>query len=736
MYQKIVKKISDNHLYDAIKIAVAGSIPFIFFHEPDNFSIAFAISLGAILNAPTDIQSSLKHKINGLVLGSFCIALITFLLGVTKPYPILFYPVFITIIFFSTMLSVYGHRANLMSFVCLLTVSLAFIRDYQGWDLIKNSLLLLAGGILYLIVSLLFYLFKPKRYIFLEIANCIEKTAEYLDLRASLWNTNSNKNKIIEKQLEIQIKLNEYHESIREFLIRNNANTSNSSNNRKLLISLTSLIEILEIATSNSFDHDRIHKLFKDDPSLIKEYQKLAEDFALSLHALSYSIKVNNVYHSPVSLGNQIKAIKLHLDEFQKKQNWSDVQEEIVTFNNVLHYAERQVEKIKGIERVYKGRVNTDELRGKYKDLEKFLTPQHYRFATLKENLNFSSTTFRHATRLTLTLLIGFLLGKILPLQNEYWILMTLVVIMKPDYGLTKSRSLSRVTGTILGGIIAFSTLYFVDNVTVLLILTFVAMIIGNWLTYSDYKIGVMFLTMYVIFMYGILTPDYNNMLLFRIIDTVIAAILALLATQLIWPSWEHLHVKKFLSKCIVANRKYVEAIKQYYIVKGEPSLEYKLARKHAFIEVGNLMASFQRMNQEPKSKQKNKAEVYELTVLNQTLISAAASVGIYIQSHQTTEASQAFGVVMDKILYNLDLADKFIHRNAHYDLISENELKKFEGSFLQIKKLRREEIENSDLSPEERIRRLEESQLIIDQLIWMINISEQIVNTSKKFQN
>ena len=208
MYQKIVKKINDNHLYDAIKVAVAGSLPFLFFHETDNFYIAFALSIGAILNAPTDIQSSLKHKINGLLLGSICIALITFLLGLTKPYPFIFYPVFITIVFFTAMLSIYGHRANLISFVCLLTVSLAFIRDYQGWDLIKNSLLLLAGGLIYLIVSLIFYLFKPKRYIYLEISNCIEKTAEYLALRASLWNEKTDKNKTIEKQLEIQIKLN------------------------------------------------------------------------------------------------------------------------------------------------------------------------------------------------------------------------------------------------------------------------------------------------------------------------------------------------------------------------------------------------------------------------------------------------------------------------------------------------------------------------------------------------
>src|SRR5690606_16997623 len=113
--------------------------------------------------------------------------------------------------------------------------------------------------------------------------------------------------------------------------------------------------------------------------------------------------------------------------------------------------------------------------------------------------------------------------------------------------------------------------------------LIFITMIAGYWLTHSDYKIGVTFITIYVIFMYGILTPNYSNMLVFRVIDTVIAAILALLATHLIWPSWEHLHVKKFMSKSILANRKYVEEIKKYYIQKGEPSLEYKLARKNAF---------------------------------------------------------------------------------------------------------------------------------------------------------
>lgn len=165
-----------------------------------------------------------------------------------------------------------------------------------------------------------FYFIKPSRYITLEVANCIEKTAEYLDLRAQLWSEGVDKNKIIQDQLTLQIKLNELHESIREYLIRNKANTSNSSSNRKLLVSHSLLLEIMELSSSNAFDHALIREMFKDRMEIIKAYQRLAENFALTLHSLSYHIKANKKYHSPVSLTTEIKAIKTALDSFQKEK--------------------------------------------------------------------------------------------------------------------------------------------------------------------------------------------------------------------------------------------------------------------------------------------------------------------------------------------------------------------------------------------------------------------------------
>jgi uncharacterized membrane protein YccC len=75
------------------------------------------------------------------------------------------------------------------------------------------------------------------------------------------------------------------------------------------------------------------------------------------------------------------------------------------------------------------------------------------------ENLSFSSTVFRHSLRLTITILIGFIIGKALPFQNAYWILLT-IVVMRQGYGLTKQRTFHRIFGTILGGLLLLESFF------------------------------------------------------------------------------------------------------------------------------------------------------------------------------------------------------------------------------------------------------------------------------------
>jgi hypothetical protein len=65
--------------------------------------------------------------------------------------------------------------------------------------------------------------------------------------------------------------------------------------------------------------------------------------------------------------------------------------------------------------------------------------------------------------------------------------------------------------------------------------------------------------------------------------------------------------------------------------------LSYSLARKEAFLAISNLNAAFQRLTQDPKSKQKEFQLIYEIVTLNQTMVSAIASIGNFISNHQTT---------------------------------------------------------------------------------------------------
>src|SRR5690606_1773562 len=220
--------------------------------------------------------------------------------------------------------------------------------------------------------------------------------------------------------------------------------------------------------------------------------------------------------------------------------------------------------------------------------------------------------------------------------------------------------------------------------------------------------------------------------LVFRILDTAIGALLAFLATSVLWPTWEFYSVNKYLETSLKAIQHYILEVKYFYIQKGEATTSYKLARKNAFIEVGDVIASFQRMIQEPKRKQANRAELYELAVLNQTLVSSAASIGTYIEHHETTEASDAFKLVMDYIGNNLSKS----LRNLNYEAEIYNNIEEdFQLSISQLKSIRRREVDEMDIDEPMKIKKLEESQLIIDQLVWMCNLSEQIEKVTFKMK-
>jgi len=736
MLQRIKSFTDSTNFTKAVIVTIAAAAPVLILSRFGHFEIGFPIALGAFLTYPADIASNLLHRTKGLLTASLIVAGCVLAVNLLHPIQLIFYPAILALVFFLSMISVYGQRATMVSFSALLATVLATGHIHTGWDILQYTGLVFAGGLIYTFISVSFNYLSPHRYTELQIADCMKLTSKYMKLRGDLWNADADRAAIVEKQLHLQVEINLNHESLREILLRSQYNVENSNRNRRMILVFLSLVEILELALSTSFDHSKLHQKFNEHPKVLSTYQNLAYNLASALKKISKSVENRTKYIPKHQLLTDLEALEKAINEYEAELGKEAAAEGVWMLSNMLHYAEKQIEKIKIIERAFTNKINFKELKARDKDLEKFLTPDYYPLHTLKENLDFSSTIFRHSMRLTMCIAVGFIISFIFPLQNVYWILLTIVVIMRPGYGLTKQRSYQRIAGTVIGGVIAFAILSVVHQPVIIGTLTIICMLLGYAFTATNYSIGATFVTIYVIFIYGMLTPDITHVIQYRIVDTAVGVVLTFAANYFLWPSWEFLSLPVFIKKSIEANRNYLTEISSYYNKKGTVPTSYRLARKNAFIELGNLMSSYQRMIQEPKSKQKQQNQVYKLAVLNHTLVSSLASLGTYIQSHKTTNASEAFNVVVNTVIKNLDNAIALLAMDTQANEAHEANNEELALRFTELKNIRARELKEVHITDEEEFRlKMEEAHLVIEQLVWLTGLSEKIVKAARQLE-
>lgn len=75
--------------------------------------------------------------------------------------------------------------------------------------------------------------------------------------------------------------------------------------------------------------------------------------------------------------------------------------------------------------------------------------------AVIRANLDLRSPALRHATRLAVLVALTDVITRAAGVQGGYWIPLTILVVLRPDFGSTFQRSLSRTLGTLVGLVVA-----------------------------------------------------------------------------------------------------------------------------------------------------------------------------------------------------------------------------------------------------------------------------------------
>lgn len=732
--------IKGSHFYRGVRLSVAVVTPLVVLWFFDYFEYAPAIVMGAFLNAPGDIPGSLKRKVNAILISTGLTMLITAIILFCRPYLPLVLVALGVISFFVSFISVYGFRASMVSFSGLMAMVLAFaVQKETSLEILSHVLLIGCGGLWYLLVSFVFRKMSPKKDEIQFLSDSLALVGEYLKLRVRLLTKKSKRQELTQEAFVLQTRINEKHETLRELLLLERKRSGRSHYDEKHLLIFISLVNIFELIEAKHLDYNEMDRLFNDRKHL-KASKNLNKVMGNHLITLSELLIQNDKIPRNDGLLKALSKAKKSIGNYVEEVKLPKARDGALALRNLYDYQAQILEEIRAIRRVMANVKDASQVSLKRHYTDRFLTLEEYRLNVIVQNFSLDSTLFKHALRFTVAMLFAFVLGTLLDIGNTYWILLTIIVIMRPNYGLTKERSKDRIIGTLIGAAIAIGIVLLTQNVIVYGILAIISLTMAFALIQQNFKSAAALITINIIFVYSLINPDAFQVIQYRVIDTIIGAGIAMLANYTLWPSWEASNLKSVLVDALTKNQKYLLATQELYYDKTNNELNYKLARKDAFLAVSNLNAAFQRLTQDPKSKQMEFQLIYGIVTLNQTMVSAIASIGSFIISHKTTPASKEFDALILRIANTLQtscsILDNVQIEEQEIPIDIEKVQEKIMETYQRLSRIRDENIKKGETTLDtETLHHLQEAYLISNQLIWLKTLSDNLKKSTLKYR-
>jgi uncharacterized membrane protein (TIGR01666 family) len=611
---------------DGLRMSLGILIPALTLLQFDRFEQGIALSLGAVCICVTDSPGPILHKRNAMAIGNLCMFIVALTTGFARfnVYTLALEVTLFTFLF--SMFTVYGNRAASVGTAALLIMIFMIDRDIERSDVLKYSGNILAGGIWYMVFSLVFFGIRPYRAAQQALGENIADIVKFLRLKADFYLHETDIEENYRKVISQQIKVSEHQDLVRELLFKSRIMARESTNaSRILVLTFVDLVDMFDHIMATHYDYQAIREKFQHTgvlPHISELIQKMADE----LQNIGYMVLSNNRHKNLRNFLPELDQLKQKIDAIGNEKETSTLVLKKVLIN--LRDLNKEIENVWTYYNSSSSNILIEQQNRPAPEHSKFVTHQDYDPRIILDNLTFQSGAFKHALRVSLVCLIGFVAARLLPLgHHSYWILLTIIVIMKPGFSLSKQRNYQRLLGTIGGGIIGILILMFIPNSNVQFALM-VALMIG---TYSFmrlyYVVSVICMTPYVLILFKFLGIGGFDILEERILDTAIGSGIAILASYLAFPTWEFEQIKKTLAAAITANTWYLVKATESLTGKPVPLTEYKLARKDLYVKSANLSAAFERMTSEPKSKQRNIKDVHKFVVLNHILSSYIATV-------------------------------------------------------------------------------------------------------------
>ena len=586
---KLLKYLFGLHILNGFAVAVGVFVVALVVGLSGGFQAGMAAAMGALCVSLGDTPAPFAAKARILPLAWIGATLAALATALAIDIPWLEGLVIVVTGVFAGLLLAWGRWAIPLSVLVMLAMvfTLGAPPDQLAGRLHYQALSAL-GGALYIPIGLALTALLDASGRRLTLAEVLREFAVYLRCVAGFYHENPDQTALYLKLVEQQVALSDHLQAARALI----AGAGDRASALRLTAGIAVLLEAFDGVVSAHADqaplrlasgHNRLAALVAELLlQLAAELETLALELTIGQKRLSFpdhqatldlfSAEIAKIAADPDADPNLLRAARLTRARF----SW--VVAHLGRLPAVLTRRDKARQALIGI------------------DLRKFVPPMRVSLSALLREIRLSSPIFRHALRLGLALGCGYALIRFVPgLRHGNWILLTIAVIMRASYSVTRQRRNDRLLGSLLGCGIAAVLLWSGSSI-LLFAVQLAAIGIAHAFVRVDYRVTSTAATVMALLALHLIDPIMAAPVSARLIDTLIGVAIAFLFNMVL-PQWERQGAPA-IARGFVAN---LALYADRALRLDAPELDYRLARKNLIESLAALGESATRMRGEPE---------------------------------------------------------------------------------------------------------------------------------------
>ncbi len=587
---------------------------------------AMAVSIGALCTSLMDLPSPLRHKFNEMLAGVLACSLVALLVSLCSPVPWLLRTVIVLVTFLASMMVVYGRKAMPLQFVALFVMMLSSEAAATPLQALRHGALFFAGGAGYMTYAMIVVWILQRRLKQQVLAEALYELASYTSIKAGCYDMANALPAQMEKLVRQQSVLAERQQASRDLVLRGKPTA-----NETILVQVHyAMLDLYELVLSTHTDYALLRQHFADGP-VLPLLDDLVSKAALDIESVAYATTRDRPSYQEIDYTEELRELQKMLDALPPGEGEAaEAQAVLRGASNRIRDVIQAIGRMHGASQAPHGALPLAASA----DPTPFLTQQRYSIGMLLSNLRWSSPTFRYALRVAMAISAAFLVTGWLPYQSHgYWTALTIAVVLKPTFSMTRQRRADRLVGTAIGCLLTAVILHLVHAPAVLFGFLFVATAAGPTFLNIKYRYTAIAASMQALLLIGLTVPHSTGVIGARLLDTLVGTLIATFFSYVL-PNWEYQNLPRLVDAVLDANRKYIDGAAELLLKRSGDDFHYRISRKRFMDNLASLSAALGRMLDEPADKQRAPAELNRFMVQNYLLVAHMAALRLLLQRH------------------------------------------------------------------------------------------------------